>query len=209
MKGEGHPSWKGGRTTNKEGYVKIRAVDHPRADRHGYIWEHHAVMEEAMGRYLTADENVHHINGVRDDNRLSNLELWSTSQPRGQRVEDKLAWAKAIVNKYETPAADRQGRLPVAIDFDDTLARSLWTPENPTTEIGPPIHLNIVKAREVARAGWRIVIYTARSWDDEPKIRAWLLEHQVPFDSIICAKPLCGAYVDDRARHADDASWLP
>ena len=66
------------------------------------IMEHRQVMEAHLGRPLWPDENVHHINGVRDDNRLENLELWSSSQPPGQRVEDKLAWARMIIERYGT-----------------------------------------------------------------------------------------------------------
>lgn len=97
-----------GRGSVKRGYVYLtiggRAGERVLAHRH--------IMAESLGRALLPGETVHHKNGVRSDNRLvkghelhcpatcCNLELWSTSQPFGQRVTDKLAWAKEIIRLY-------------------------------------------------------------------------------------------------------------
>lgn len=62
--------------------------------------EHRHVMEQILGRPLLRSEEVHHRNGMRADNRPENLELWSTSQPPGQRVEDKTAWAIEWLRVY-------------------------------------------------------------------------------------------------------------
>jgi len=72
---------------------------HPRASGN-YVFEHILVMEEILGRYLLPGESVHHRNGVRDDNRPANLELWTRPQPTGIRVSDAVAWAQEILNRY-------------------------------------------------------------------------------------------------------------
>jgi hypothetical protein len=88
------------RETNPKGYVVVTAQRHPNADARGRIYEHILVMSETLGRPLRPGENVHHKNGVRDDNRPENLELWVTYQPKGQRPADLVAWAHEILARY-------------------------------------------------------------------------------------------------------------
>lgn len=82
-----------GRVTSN-GYRKVR-------DESGrWVLEHRLVMERALERPLFPDENVHHMDGNKLNNDLTNLELWVRPQPQGIRVEAALEWAHEIIERY-------------------------------------------------------------------------------------------------------------
>jgi hypothetical protein len=85
-------TWKGGRMYQR-GYVWVWNPEAAQLARPGtkkpYVLEHRLVMEATLGRALLPGENVHHKNGMRDDNRPENLELWAKRQPAGQRANEQ------------------------------------------------------------------------------------------------------------------------
>lgn len=80
-------------------HVKV-GREHWASQGNGWALQHRVVMGDLLGRPLLASEDVHHINGDRADNRIGNLELWITSQPRGQRAREVLAWAREVEALY-------------------------------------------------------------------------------------------------------------
>lgn len=85
--GAAHGAWKGGRRLHPEGYIMVKVEPSgpygPMADRHGYVFEHRLAMALHLGRPLTSHETVHHINGIRSDNRVENLQLRKGQHGKG------------------------------------------------------------------------------------------------------------------------------
>lgn len=86
------------------GYIEVKLHPGNRTTSRQWGLQHRLVMESHLGRPLRPEETVHHVNGVKGDNRVENLELWSSRHPRGQRVEDLLAFAQEIFDLYGSPA---------------------------------------------------------------------------------------------------------
>jgi len=106
--GSNNPMWNGG-ISRQGDYVTVKIYqDNPMfimADTRGYVMEHRLVVAQKLGRPLRKGETVHHINGIKNDNRIENLELWFTNHSHGVRVKDILAdWVKLY--DYHCPSCN-------------------------------------------------------------------------------------------------------
>ena len=136
----------GGRTTDPDGYVLLKANGHPHANSGGYVREHRLQMERTLGRYLLPGEVVHHINGRKDDNRPENLQLYESNS--AHKKDDMLgnSWAKGDFNNPKRSV--RVTRSPYQImqclkELDASLDRPIQR-----TDLQPPMP----SYRAVARA---------------------------------------------------------
>ena len=87
---------------DKNGYVScsIRNGEYNGQTFHGPFSEHQLIYQMYHGITLKKNQNIHHKNGVRNDNHIDNLELWDTSQPAGQRVMDKISYYFKLIKSH-------------------------------------------------------------------------------------------------------------
>lgn len=92
IKGAKHYRYKGYRIKTR-GYIKILKLGHPYGDSQGYVLEHRLVLEEYYTKkwgykfYIHPSLVVHHINGIKTDNRIENLQILTKSQHRKHHIE--------------------------------------------------------------------------------------------------------------------------
>jgi len=86
---------KNGIIKDKRGYILIYSPYHPFA-HNNYVYEHRLIMERSLKRFLKPSEEIHHINGIKDDNRTENLKVLSKSEHQTIHQEIKREERKAI-----------------------------------------------------------------------------------------------------------------
>lgn len=133
---------------------------------------------------------------------------WPTSEPPGPGFALTDLHAGDISMPF-VPPAPRLDLLWLAVDLDGTLAKPVWTPDNPVSVIGDPIWGNVFKLRRAVAKGYKVIIHTARPWTDFEAIEAWCAHWVIPQRRIVCGKILAAAYLDDRGVHESAVSWIP
>lgn len=103
---------------SSDGYILLYIPNHPRSDERGYVKEHIVIMEKHIGQKLDCDKVIHHINGIKTDNRIENLKLMSNSEhmkyhalKRGLgKHKNRVIWNKGLT-KLDNPNI-KGGRKP-------------------------------------------------------------------------------------------------
>lgn len=100
LSGKVRPKGTGG--LKSEGYFVLPCPPEFAAmcDSRNRVMQHRLIMAQHLGRCLEAGETVHHKNGVRNDNRLENLELWVGNHGRGRRASDAVAQSIEVLRRY-------------------------------------------------------------------------------------------------------------
>ncbi len=104
MSGSNHPNWQGGIKKDR-GYLSVFLYPddffYLMTDRHGYVREHRLVVAHHLSRCLLAWEVVHHKNGVKDDNRLNNLELLGSKGKHNTLLNKQLKAQLRLIQQLQ------------------------------------------------------------------------------------------------------------
>ena len=107
------PSWNGGKI-EVQNYIKIKSYNHPFSDCNGYVFEHRLVMEKHLNRFLKKEEIVHHINGIKTDNRIENLMILN-------RSEHISLHKKGIKTNRIPSSAFKKGHIPWNKNYENRI----------------------------------------------------------------------------------------
>lgn len=122
--GDRNVAWKGGRYTDKHGYLLVLKPDHPMANNNGYVREHRLVAEEILGRFLSPEEVVHHKNDDPSDNRPENLMVYATNAEHlSETLKGKIPrWTEEGLARIRDASRHRESvRTPYLSEYDDDL----------------------------------------------------------------------------------------
>lgn len=116
--GDKHPKWKGGRTKSSYGYIQIRVGGRN-------IFEHRYIMEQHIGRILLPTEQVHHINHIKDDNRIENLKLCSSAKEHGMQHKGDIQAKPGRLT--EDQLLEIRKKSPFFKEDGKSLKNGIWT----------------------------------------------------------------------------------
>jgi len=106
QKGKNNRNWRGGKYINGNGYIMVKSPNHPRANLGGYVFEHILIMEKHLGRFLKENEVTHHLNGIRNDNRIENLVVMTKTNHASLHRKEYLK-KKGILSEEEKKKKNR------------------------------------------------------------------------------------------------------
>ena len=95
ISGSKNNKWNGGKRGHSAGYILLLVKNHPFCNKSGYVYEHRIIMEKHIERFLDPKERVHHVNGIKNDNRIDNLILFSCDS-------DHQKYHHSIKTKHQT-----------------------------------------------------------------------------------------------------------
>lgn len=139
-KGAKNSAWRGGKNHTLQGYILVHNPEHPNATKAGYVPEHRLVVEEVIGRFLRAEEVVHHTNEDKKDNRKGNLVLLAGN--REHRLVHKLM--------------DYRRKLRVAIQDENEEAVLLLTNKILRGSVDPLFMVTLSSCLRQLGSAWQI-----------------------------------------------------